>query len=483
MAIQTPPFDSSLDSKDSFHAAILDGIVDPIIVIDENYNLMYANQSAQSLAEESHLGGKTESAHRHAQVGQKCYEVLHGQKHPCQPCPCQQTLKNGKPFRVIRKTDSNGDGHRHVKEFRSYPLLDAEGKVTRTIEVIQEIPPLSLEHPSGASVTVTPSKRKRPSHEENSFCGMIGGGKKIKALFEMIRLIAPSNATILIYGESGTGKELVARAIHQSSPRRDRPFIAIDCGALPETLLESELFGHVKGAFTGAIQNKKGLFEEAEGGTLFLDEIADTSLAFQSKLLRVLQEGESRPVGGNRSAKVNVRVVAATNKPLKDAIAKKSFREDLYYRLAVMPIVIPPLRERPEDIPLLARYFIEKYALQNEKGPMHLSEEALALLMKSPWHGNVRELENVIERGVLVSPGSEILPESFLIDEEIPTPSSPSIPLSIAREEALLKVEREQIIEAIRKHRGNKSLAARSLGIARASLYNKIKRYQIDHNL
>ncbi|MDC4206577.1 MAG: sigma-54 factor interaction domain-containing protein [Candidatus Manganitrophus sp.] len=171
---------------------------------------------------------------------------------------------------------------------------------------------------------------------------MIGGSKKIKALFQMIRLIAPSNATILIYGESGTGKELVAKAIHQSSPRRDRPFIAIDCGALPETLLESELFGHVKGAFTGAIQNKKGLFEEAEGGTLFLDEIADTSLAFQSKLLRVLQEGEARPVGGNRSIKVNVRVVAATNKPLKEAIARKNFREDLYYRLAVMPIVIPP---------------------------------------------------------------------------------------------------------------------------------------------
>jgi two-component system response regulator AtoC len=355
--------------------------------------------------------------------------------------------------------------------------LDQEGKVIRTIEVIQEISPAE----APLSEENTPArKRKAPPAEERSFCGMIGGSKKIKALFQMIRLIAPSNATILIYGESGTGKELVAKAIHQSSARRNRPFIAIDCGALPETLLESELFGHVKGAFTGAIQNKKGLFEEAEGGTLFLDEIADTSLAFQSKLLRVLQEGEARPVGGNRSIKVNVRVVAATNKPLKEAIARKNFREDLYYRLAVMPIVIPPLRERPDDIPLLARHFIEKYALPNGRGPMHLSEEALNLLMKSHWHGNVRELENVIERGVLVSPGLEILPESFLIDEEIPAPSSPSIPLSISRDEAVLKVEKDQIIDAIKRHKGNKSLAARSLGIARASLYNKIKRYQIE---
>ncbi|MCG3116384.1 MAG: sigma 54-interacting transcriptional regulator [Candidatus Manganitrophus sp. SA1] len=445
---------------------VLDGIADPIIVIDRDFNLTYANKTVR---------GRTAGA---SPTGQKCYEVLPGRNHPCDPCPCLQTFETNKPYRVIRKTESTEGGSPVLKEFRSYPILDREGKVIRTIEVIQELSPAEAASPA----ETTPSSRKRKAlhAEERSFCGMIGGSKKIKALFQMIRLIAPSNATILIYGESGTGKELVAKAIHQSSLRRDRPFIAIDCGALPETLLESELFGHVKGAFTGAIQNKKGLFEEAEGGTLFLDEIADTSLAFQSKLLRVLQEGEARPVGGTRSIKVNVRVVAATNKPLKEAIARKNFREDLYYRLAVMPMVIPPLRERPDDIPLLAEHFIEKYALPNGRGPMYLSGEALSLLMKFHWHGNVRELENVIERGVLVSPGLEILPESFLIDEEIPAPSSPSIPLSISRDEAVLKVEKDQIIDAIKKHKGNKSLAARSLGIARASLYNKIKRYQLD---
>ena len=361
------------------------------------------------------------------------------------------------------------------KKIQTYPIFDRDGKVARVVELIREIQ------------SPKPGESAPRSAEEEeavpSFSGMIGESKKMKALFETILRVAPSSATILIYGESGTGKELVARAIHENSPRRHAAFIAIDCGALPETLLESELFGHVKGAFTGAIQNKKGLFEEAEGGTLFLDEIGDASLVFQSKLLRVLQEGEARPVGGTRSIKVNVRVVAATNKPLKEAIAAKRFREDLYYRLAVMPIVIPPLRERPEDIPLLARHFIEKYALPNGRGLMHLSEEALGLLMRAAWHGNVRELENVIERGVLVSQGPEIAPESFLIDEEIPTPSSPSIPLFLSREEAVLKVEREQIIDAIKRHKGNKSLAARSLGIARASLYNKLKRYQIEPSL
>ncbi|HXC62075.1 MAG TPA: sigma 54-interacting transcriptional regulator, partial [Nitrospiria bacterium] len=298
-----------------------------------------------------------------------------------------------------------------------------------------------------------------------------------------------SNTTILIYGESGTGKELVARAIHQCSTRRHRTFIPVDCGALPETLLESELFGHVKGAFTGAIQNKKGLFEEAEGGTLFLDEIGDTSTAFQSKLLRALQEGEIRPVGGNQRIKVNVRVVAATNKLLKEAVAKKMFREDLYYRLAVMPIVVPPLRERPDDILPLARYFIQKYAGHSGKGEMHLSEDAADLLLRLLWRGNIRELENVIERAVLVSPGNLIAAGSLLIEEEIIAPddlsSAPlsepiSVPLFVAIKQICSRAEWERIADAIKKNNGNKSLAARSLGIARSSLYNKIKRYKIE---
>ncbi|MFQ5580335.1 MAG: sigma-54 interaction domain-containing protein [Nitrospiria bacterium] len=440
---------------------VLDGISDPIIVIKEDYSLEYANKAVL---------GKTRCVKA---SGQKCYALLHGLDAPCVPCACMEVFKSAKPYRVISKAGTT-DGQSTSKEYSAYPILGENGRVSRVIEFVHDLPLIE-------SRSLPENKTSSALGEEGaSFYGMIGSSKKMRALFQLIRLVSPSSATILVYGKSGTGKERVARAIHSNSPRRNRPFVAIDCGALPETLLESELFGHVKGAFTGAIQNKKGLFEEAEGGTLFLDEIGDTSLVFQSKLLRALQEGEARPVGGNRSSKINVRMVAATNKSLKEAIAKKTFREDLYYRLAVMPIVIPPLHERLDDIPLLVEHFIKKYTARNRKGPMFLSGEAIELLKSMPWTGNVRELENVIERGVLVSPTPEITPESLLIEEEGGTASHiPSASLFSSTREALSKVERERIIDSLQRCNGNKSLAARSLGISRASLYNKLKRYQI----
>ncbi len=366
-----------------------------------------------------------------------------------------------------------------ASEICAYPIFDRDGKVARVIKVVQEIPALEESRVKNDASLLNGDG---PADDDPApFFGMIGNNKKMKALYRTIHLVSPSNVTVLIYGESGTGKELVAQAVHQNSARRHRPFVAIDCGSLSETLLESELFGHVKGAFTGAIQSKKGLFEEAEGGTLFLDEIGDSSLAFQAKLLRILQEGEARPVGGNRTIKVDVRVIAATNKGLKEAIEKKTFRGDLYYRLAVIPMVIPPLRERRDDIPFLAQYFIKKYADLNGKGPMHLSREAIALLTRAPWEGNVRELQNVIERGVLVSPGDEIPPESFLIDEAASSAAgAPPTSLVATRREMALQFEKERIIEAIRKNKGNKSVAAQSLGISRATLYNKLKQFQIE---
>ncbi len=307
------------------------------------------------------------------------------------------------------------------------------------------------------------------------FKNIIGRSRKIRSLFRLIKLVANSNSTILIQGESGTGKELIARAIHYNSPRRDQPFVTIDCGALPETLLESELFGHVKGSFTGAIANKKGLFEEANGGTLLLDEIADTTLAFQSKLLRVLQENEIRAVGSNRSVKVDVRVIAATNKDLREGVEKKTFREDLYYRLAVVPVVIPPLRERKEDIPLLVDHFIKKYCEQNRQEPKQVSAQIMKILIDYPWRGNVRELENVIERAVLMSPGSEIRMEALFLDQE--TEDDTVDPLRQTTHSATERVEREKIAVAMKKARGNRTQAARLLGISRATLYNKIKLY------
>jgi DNA-binding NtrC family response regulator len=311
---------------------------------------------------------------------------------------------------------------------------------------------------------------------ESALGSIIGRSKPMRDLFRLIGRVAESPTTVLVYGESGTGKELIARAIHQQSPRRDRPFVAIDCGALPETLLESELFGHVRGSFTGAVSNKKGLFEEADGGTLLLDEIGDTTPAFQSKLLRVLQEGEIRPVGGNKTIKVDVRVIAATNKDLKKNVENKSFREDLYYRLAVVPIVIPALRHRREDIPLLADHFIKKYCERNGMEPKLISPKTLKLLIESPWPGNVRELENVIERAVLMSPGPEITPEALFMDSSDDQPND-ALPEAIRT--ATETVEKEKIAEATRQAKGNRSRAAKLLGISRATLYNKLKRYNL----
>lgn len=458
------PSPSNLQSSE-FYLSILNGLSEPLIVINRDYTIDYANKAL--------LCGKAGKVSRDV-LGEKCYALLHDRKSPCEDCPCMKAFSSGKHFRSIRQMGNNGSALQ--KELRAYPIVDESGQVVRAIEVMHDIPV----QPGIAPQKKDGASNGEPEEENTSFCGMIGHSKNMRSLFHMIRIVAPSSATVLIYGESGTGKERVAQAIHEMSPRKHRPFVAIDCGALPENLLESELFGHVKGAFTGAFQNKKGLFEEAEGGTLFLDEIGDTSVVFQSKLLRALQEGEARPVGGTRNVKVNVRLIAATNRSLKEAIAKKTFREDLYYRLAVMPVMLPPLRGRLDDIPLLAEYFIKKYTALNGKEAMVLSKEAAELLLRMPWRGNVRELENVIERGVLVSQTSEISLESLLIEEEVNSLGySPSTSLFTSTQEAQSKVERERIIESLQQHNGNKSMAARALGISRASFYNKLKRHQI----
>ena len=310
----------------------------------------------------------------------------------------------------------------------------------------------------------------------SDFSNIVGRAKPMKTLFHVIKIVARSNSTVLIQGESGTGKELIAKAIHQHSPRHDRPFVALDCGTLPETLLESELFGHVRGAFTGAISNKKGLFEEADGGTLLLDEIADTTPAFQSKLLRALQENEIRPVGNNHLVKIDVRVIASTNRDLKKDVDRGTFREDLYYRLAVVPIMVPPLNRRREDIPLLVEHFLKKYCDQNGLEPKTISANSLRLLMNYSWPGNVRELENVIERAVLMSTGSAVNPEVYPVEtEEEENP----MPLHQATREVTENVERQKIMEALQKAEGNRSRAARLLGISRATLYEKLKTYNL----
>ena len=302
---------------------------------------------------------------------------------------------------------------------------------------------------------------------------IIGQSKAMRVIFRLVRLVADSTATILLQGESGTGKELIARALHQHSARHSGPFIAINCASLPDTLLESELFGYVRGAFTGANHNKKGLFQEAHGGTLLLDEVADTPSTFQSKLLRVLQDNEIRPLGTGKSIQVDVRVIVATNKDLRKEVQNGTFREDLFYRLNVVPIVIPPLRQRTEDIPLLVNHFIKKHSKQNGLEPKKISPPVLRLLLDHSWPGNVRELENIIARAVLINPGPEIEAETLFP----PQVAAHEFPKSLLQMIKGVKdrMERERIAEALEKAKGNRSYAAKLLGISRSALYNKLR--------
>ncbi|HXY42316.1 MAG TPA: sigma-54 dependent transcriptional regulator, partial [Vicinamibacteria bacterium] len=256
------------------------------------------------------------------------------------------------------------------------------------------------------------SLRERLEHKYR-LDNLVGESPEMLSVFKTIRQVAPSSASVLLLGESGTGKELFAQALHQNSPRRNRPFVKVACAALPETLLESELFGHEKGSFTGAVYTRAGRFEAADGGTLFLDEIGDISPTVQVKLLRFLEEREFERVGGNKTFKVDVRIVAATHRDLKKKLDDGSFREDLYYRLNVIEIHIPPLRERPGDIPLLAHHFLRKYADANGKELKGISDEVLGLLLSHPWPGNVREMENAIERAVVLSDGPQLTPSHF----------------------------------------------------------------------
>jgi DNA-binding NtrC family response regulator len=306
---------------------------------------------------------------------------------------------------------------------------------------------------------------------------IIGKSRPMERVFDLIKRVAPTGSNVLILGESGTGKELVAKALHYNSPRQAEPFVAVNCSALPEGLLESELFGHVRGAFTGAHSNKKGLFQEASGGTLFLDEIGDMGLALQAKLLRAIQERMVRPVGGTKEIEVDTRLLAATNRDLKLEVREGRFREDLFYRLSVIPIRLPPLRERPEDIPLLANHFLNR--LQTGGRPRSLSPNALRQLVRMPFEGNVRELENCIERAYILAL-SDIIEPGDLAPED-PTPSLAAGPIVDTSDlPTLQELERRYIVRVLKLTAGNKEEASRILGIDRRTLYRWRQRFGLD---
>jgi len=312
---------------------------------------------------------------------------------------------------------------------------------------------------------------------------IIGTSTKIKEVSELVKRVAPSDSTVLLCGESGTGKELFARAIHMLSTRHKRPYITINCAAIPRELLENELFGSERGAFTGAVARKIGKFEIADGGTIFLDEIGDLEMSLQAKLLRALQEKQIERLGGHKPVRVDVRVIAATNTDLNEAIRGGQFREDLYYRLSVFPVTIPPLRERADDVIVLAEHFVEKYATEMKKGTVKLTAEARAMLTKYHWPGNVRELENTIERAMILCDKRRIGPEHLAIrvrrTDEICLRDGAG--LKEIGQHAAMEAERATIIRVLKETRGNKRKASAVLKIDYTTLFEKLKRYQIDY--
>jgi two-component system response regulator HydG len=315
---------------------------------------------------------------------------------------------------------------------------------------------------------------RRKIEDRHSFEGIIAKSPKMIKIFELIKTVAPTSATVLITGDSGTGKEIVARAIHRQSQRRNQPFIVTSCAALPETLLESELFGYEKGSFTGAVERRKGKFEAADKGTLFLDEIGEIDANTQVHLLRALEEKKIIRVGGNEETTVDVRIIAATNRNLRTITEQGKFREDLYYRLNVVTINLPGLRYRREDILPLAEHFLKKYAKENNKPSKSFSPEAVEFLLNYHWRGNVRELENVVERGVILAKDKFITLAEF--PQELTSPS----PVEGRTLEAL---ERNQIVKVLEETGGNIARTAKILGIHRMTLYNKLKKYNISVNI
>lgn len=323
-------------------------------------------------------------------------------------------------------------------------------------------------------------EKTEENHEDTERpSNIIGNAKPMLGLFRMIDKIAGTSATTLVLGESGVGKELVASAIHFKSRRADKPFIKFNCAALPESIVESELFGHEKGAFTGAAGMRQGRFELAHSGTIFLDEVGELSLPVQAKLLRILQEKEFERVGGSKTIKVDVRVIAATNRNLEDLIKDGLFREDLYYRLNIFPITVPPLRERKTDILLLADYFVEKYNRMNQKGVRRISTTSIDMLMRYHWPGNVRELENCIERAVILSEDNVI--HGYHLPPSLQTAESSGTPYTGSLQQKLDSIENEMIIEALKRTKGNMSRAAAQLGLSDRIMGLRVKKFNIDY--
>lgn len=393
---------------------------------------------------------------------------------------CAQVRHLKKPVVILNVGSEEGNGD-CVARLRSEGVLVLEGAAVKLIQLLTD---------AYRRVRIFESKYKVTKREYDLYARrdelIIGKSRQIDMVREMIAQVAPMPTTVLLLGETGTGKDMVARSIHQASHLKDRPFITVNCTALTSTLIESELFGYVKGAFTGAERDCRGLLEEAHNGTIFLDEIGDMKMELQAKMLRFLQTGEIRPVGSSRTKTVNVRVIAATNKDLEEAIKKGEFRQDLFYRFNTFTIVLPNLRDRIEDIPYLAHHFLTKAEHKLNKKVDGISGEALEILMNYHWPGNVRELENTIERAVIVCSNGTILPEHLAISVNAAPLKSSGVPpenqdknLKTSRDRLLADYEKQEIVYFLRKAEGNVSQASRLSGIPRRTFYRLMKKHGI----
>jgi len=437
------------DQKD-----LLDSIVtnmsDGLLLVDKDYRINFMNRSLIQI-----FGDHT---------GEVCYEAFSELGAPCDFCPMEMILKNRRPGANFITRNFKG----RTLEI-SASVLRRKGEDLRVLEVIRDITERKrLEEHLKESET----KRIKDLKERYNFGNIIGKSHKMQEIYELIEVVAQGTSTVLLQGESGTGKELIARAIHYNSPRHDKPFIEVTCSALSEHLLESELFGHVRGSFTGAIRDKTGRFELADDGTIFLDEVGEISPATQVKLLRVLQEHAFEKVGGESTIHVDVRVIAATNKDLRKAVEEKEFRDDLYYRLNVVPIYISPLRDRKEDIPLLVDHFIEKFGKRMGKDIKGIAPEAMDHLMEYDWPGNVRELENAIEHGFVRALSDIIQPANLPRDIREQQP----LYYKEDRQDYEKKIQLLQVLERHNWHLGH---AADELGVNRSTLWRRMKKYKI----
>jgi PAS domain S-box-containing protein len=440
--------------NDHLLKSILNSISEGVMTLDKDWRIVSWNRAAEKIT----------GFFKEEVIGMECAKLFRSPV--CiESCPVDRSLSCGHPFQDVKVAIRNKRNEVIHLLVNAAPLYDLNGAIIGGLETFRDV---------SQSYWMQEELQNHYGYQT-----IVGRSEPMRKVYESLDLLMNTDTTVLIQGESGTGKELIARALHFCGPRKDKSFVAINCSALPEGVLETELFGHVKGAFTGAIRSHVGKFELANGGTLFLDEIGEISQAIQVKLLRVLEEREIQRVGDNRSVKIDIRVITATNKDLYKKVLNGSFRDDLYYRLSVFPLHMPPLRERVEDLPLLVSHFIRKFNKHMGKSIMGIVDQVLEVFERYPWPGNVRELANSVEYAFVHAKNNLIYPEDLptrLMDKSSVASKKPKPTAA-----SLHSVERELIVKALEDCDWRKNIAASRLGISRATLWRKIEKYRIGH--